>query len=69
MTDIQVTIPDRTGALVSAKLLTFQTISRIYSSQEKDGDIKQEGIIFGICLTKDGYFMARRLHEMRAASE
>ncbi len=70
MIDIPVTIADRTGAQVNARIITFQTISRIYpANQESNQDIKQEGIIFGICLTEDGQFLARRLHEMKAISE
>lgn len=65
MLDMSVTIPDRTGAQVNATLITFQTISRIYQTGEDSKDIKQEGIIFGICITEDGLFLARRLHEIR----
>lgn len=61
-------IADSSGAQVKAKLVTFQTISRVYPPNETDEEMRQEGIIFGICLTESGEFFARKLWQMRAVT-
>jgi hypothetical protein len=61
---IKVSIMDNRGSRINAKLVDFQTVTRV--DVKEDGRVEQEAIIFGICIGPTGHFYVRRTHEMMA---
>lgn len=61
--NIPVLITDNLQKRIKASLVAFQTVSRVY---ESDNGFEQEGIVFGVCIGPTGHFYLRKPGEMIA---